>query len=65
MSTQNFTTRQIAVQNNDEKCVDLLIEFGAHINTHVTVIDADEEKIDMTPSVIASCLNFENILQNC
>ena len=58
-----ITPLQIAVQNNDEKCVDLLIKFGANVNTHVTVIDADEAEIDMTPLVIASCLNFEKIVQ--
>ena len=58
-----ITPLQVAVQNDDDKCVDLLVKFGADINTHVTVIDADEEKIDMTPLVIASCLNFTKIVQ--
>ena len=43
-----ITPLQIAVQNNDEKCVDLLIKFGTDVNTHVTVIDADKAEIDMT-----------------
>ena len=58
-----ITPLQIAVQNNDEKSVDLLIKFGADVNTHVTVIDADETEIDMTPLAIASCLNFGKIVQ--
>ena len=58
-----ITPLQIAVQNNDEKSVDLLIKFGADVNTHVTVIDADEAEIDMTPLAIASCLNFGKIVQ--
>ena len=58
-----ITPLQIAVQNNDEKSVDLLIKFGADVNTHVTVIDEDEAEIDMTPLAIASCLNFGKIVQ--
>ena len=48
-----ITPLQIAVLNNDEKSVDILIKFGADVNTHVTVIDADETEIDMTPLAIA------------
>ena len=53
---------QIAVQNNDEKCVDLLIKFGANVNTHVTVIHADEAEIDQ---IVQKLLNANaNINEN-
>ena len=57
------TPLYVAVQNNDKICTSLLVNFGANVNQHLTAIDADDHEIDMTPLILASCLNHTEIVE--
>ena len=57
------TPLYVAVQNNDKICTKLLVNFGANVNQHFTAIDADDHEIDITPLILASCLNHTEILE--
>ena len=59
----DVTPIYVAVQNNDKMCTNLLVNFGANVNKHITTIDADDHEIDMTPLILASCLNHTEIVE--
>ncbi|MCG8624912.1 MAG: ankyrin repeat domain-containing protein, partial [Proteobacteria bacterium] len=57
------TPLYVAIQNNDKICTEILVKFGANVNKHLITIDADDNEIDMTPLILASCLNHTEIVQ--